>query len=134
MLWYPLTLVFIFHGHVAVQMRDSQLLYAKDTDQLRQECMSGECPAQPLLKAQAAAAGCSEQCPAGFSVSQSLGTLQAHQSVCARVCPASPQESFFSPYITFYCSGHRPACGRCVLSLVWESGTAQVPQRSAYRC
>lgn len=85
MLWYPQTLAFIFHGHVAVQMRDSQLLYATDTDQLRQECISGDCPAQALLEAEAAAAGCSEQCPAEVSVSQSLETLQAHKSVCARV-------------------------------------------------
>lgn len=85
MLWYPQTLVFIFHGQVAVQMRDSQLLYAKDTDQLRQEGISEEYPAQPLLKAEAAAAGCSERCPAEFSVSQRTETPQAHQSVCARV-------------------------------------------------
>lgn len=119
MLWYPQTLLFIFHGHVAVQMRDSQLLYAKDTDQLKQG-IPGEYPAQPLLEAEAAAAGCSEQCPAGFSVSWRMETPQAHQSVFARVWPASPQESFFPLYFVFVPRAHTSLRQMCAVPCMGE--------------
>lgn len=101
MLWYPQTLVFIFHGHAAVQMRDSQLLHAKDTDQLRREGISGECPAHPLLEAEAAAAACSEQCPAGFSVSQRMRPHKLTGQFVPEFGQSHHKKAFYPLYFIF---------------------------------
>lgn len=123
MLWYPQTLVFIFHVHVAVSNEGFPTSSCKTQSSKKaylESIQPNPCSRQRQL--QQVAQGSVQL---GF---QFLRGWRLHKLTSQSV-PEFDQphhKKAFSPLYFIFVSEHIPACGRCVLSLVWEDGAAQV--------